>query len=272
VFRTLCATKGYKQVRLPPFRCTTCARFKARNFGLRNIGPAPLVCLDAVFDDDTDSDNGSDCEDQYADASFEAAVAGRELGTQPVPRYDLQVLRPFEIMFVDNKDYTCLVRGGTATALVFIDYLTRLKFKVDLRSKKHNGKAFRAIVAMNGIRKLQYPCRVFSDGFGSMAHVKEAAVLMGIDHAYVPPHQQSLNEAEKICDTIWAAARALMLHSNAPDSMFALAVNYGALELFSPSSESCFVALVSHRFRHVKVKMTHYGLKRPTFDRFLRSK
>ena len=32
-------------------------------------------------------------------------VAGRALGEQPVPRFDLNKLRPFEVMFVDNKEY-----------------------------------------------------------------------------------------------------------------------------------------------------------------------
>jgi hypothetical protein len=52
------------------------------------------------------------------------------------------------------------------------------------------------IIAKLGVHKLDYPCRVFTDGCGSMAHVELAASLMGIDHQYVPPHQQSLNEAE----------------------------------------------------------------------------
>jgi hypothetical protein len=127
---------------------------------------------------------------------------------------------------VDNKDYPCAVRGGAVTALVFIDYRSRSKFKIDLSSKKNNGTAFREIVAMNGIHKMDYHCRVYSDGCGSMAHVAAMAKKLGIDHQYVPPHQQSLNEAEKVCDFAWEAARALMEHSCAPASTFSLAVSY----------------------------------------------
>ena len=58
------------------------------------------------------------------------------------------------------------------------------------------------------------------------AHVELAASLMGIDHQYIPPHQQSLNEAEKVVDTCWASARCLMDHSQAPDNLFAKCIDY----------------------------------------------
>ena len=69
-------------------------------------------------------------------------------------RFDLEKIRPFEIMFVDNKDYDGPVRGNIKTALVFIDLKTRTKFKIDLATKKSNGTALSRIVAMNGIHKL----------------------------------------------------------------------------------------------------------------------
>ena len=65
-------------------------------------------------------------------------------------------------------------------------------------------------MAMNGVHKLAYHCRIISDGCGSMAHVEAAACLAGIDHAYTPPHEASLNEAEKICLLMWDAAAAVM--------------------------------------------------------------
>lgn len=36
-----------------------------------------------------------------------------------------------------------------------------------------------------------------------MVHVVASAVLAGIDHAYTPPREPSLNEAEKVCLTRW---------------------------------------------------------------------
>ena len=59
-----------------------------------------------------------------------------------------------------------------------------------------------------------------------MVHVKSCAVKTGIDHAYVPPHQQSLNEAEKVADQIFGSARALMKRSQAPDKYVGFVVKY----------------------------------------------
>ena len=66
---------------------------------------------------------------------------------------------------------------------------------------------------MTGAHKLDYPCRVLSDGCGSMAHVKTMATRMGIDHAYIPPHHQSLDEVEKVADQMWAGAGAHVIHT-----------------------------------------------------------
>ena len=184
IHRTLGATTGYKQCRMPKHHCSVCVQARARSFGLRNTAPAVMMAQHlSVFDDPEGTDDDSDDEGVHQDTEYVAAVAGRELGVQHVPRFDLSALRPFEAMFVDNKDYPCAVRGGAKTALVFIDYFTRCKFKVDVSTKKNNGRAFLQIVVKNGIHKLSYPCRVYSDGCGSMVHVKEAAVKVGIDHA-----------------------------------------------------------------------------------------
>ena len=119
-------------------------------------------------------------------------------------------------MFVDNKDYDFPIRGGAKMALIFIDFKTRFKTKVDLTSKVNNGNAFAQIISTTGAHKLDYSCRVLTDGCGSMAHVKTMATRMGIDHAYIPPHQQSLDEAEKVADQMWAAARAHVIHGIPP--------------------------------------------------------
>ena len=82
------------------------------------------------------------------------------------------------------------------------------------------------MMALNGVHLLPYHCRVWSDGCGAIVHVAEAAVRLGIDHAYVPPHEQSLNEAEKVCDRMWAVARTMMVETGAPDHLFSLALDY----------------------------------------------
>ena len=88
------------------------------------------------------------------------------------------------------------------------------KFKVDLFKKTENGTELRDILSMNGVHKLSYSCLVYFDGCESMRHVDIAAVTMGLQHAYVPPHKQSLNEAEKLCLVTWDDAAALMLRAD----------------------------------------------------------
>ena len=117
---------------------------------------------------------------------YSSAAAGEFEYVAPIPgtsktassrRFDMDKLRPFEAMFVDNKEYTQFVRGGWKYAFVLICLKTQAKFKVDIQTKVDNGKAFTKIVALNGIHKLPYLCTVYSDGCGSMAHVMETAIL-----------------------------------------------------------------------------------------------
>jgi hypothetical protein len=238
IYRTLLNTVGFEAIRLPDMFCGTCAQMKSKARGLRqqsnsHIAPVVLPAIQAApaEEDFEDTDDGSDDDEplDLIELEYTAPVAGRSLGIQPVPqlsRFELEALRPFEIMFADNKDYEQPVRGGKQVTFVLYDLKSTGKFKVDLASKAHNGTAFRKIVAMNGVHKLPYSCRIYTDGCGSMIHVEVAAVLMGIDHANIPPYMQSLNEAEKICYSIWDDAAAIMHKSQAPSKLFNEAVSY----------------------------------------------
>ena len=93
-------------------------------------------------------------------------------------------------------------------------------------AKKDNGKAFREIAVMNGVSKLPYKCTFYSDGCGSMVHVKDSAIKLGIDYVKIPPRDQSLNEAEKVCNFMWASARTHLIKTGAPLSLMPFAVSY----------------------------------------------
>ena len=95
-----------------------------------------------------------------------------------------------------------------------------------MRLKSDNGKAFAKIMSLNGVHKLPYRCTIYTDGCGSMAHVALVAARMGINHQFLPPHEPSLNEAEKVCDRMWAAARTLLLHTNQDERLMYRAVDY----------------------------------------------
>ena len=47
---------------------------------------------------------------------------------------------------------------------------------------------------------------------------------MGLNHLYIPPHEQSLNEAETIGLVIWDTAAAIMARPQAPSYLFTEAV------------------------------------------------
>ena len=226
IYRTLLNTKGYKAERLEDIFCDVCAQIKAKRKGLSHGHKvlAGYVPTEQDYQDDNDNDELTD--DELEEFEYVAPVVGRSLGTQSVPRFNLDELRPFEVMFADNKDYEMSVRGGRQVAFVLYDVKSTAKFKVDLFKKSDNGLAFRKIVALNGIHKLPYHCMIYTDGCGSMAHVELAAITCGLNHAYVPPHEQSLNEAEKICYLIWDDAAAIIAESKSPSNYFNYAVDF----------------------------------------------
>ena len=185
-----------------------CAQAKAQRRGLRTRAPVALLAeaddtprvpyhsyvlvTEAVkahvdvFDDDDHDDTSSDEGDAVKmEIRYISPVAGRALGTIPVPRFDLSKLKPFQVMFVDNKDYEQPVRGGRQTSFILYDVCSTAKFKVDIFKKTENGAALREMLSMNGVNKLHYSCLVYSDGCESMRHVEIAAVTMGLQHAYV---------------------------------------------------------------------------------------
>jgi hypothetical protein len=136
------------------------------------VDSGPTNSVSNVFDDEDSSDHGSDHDEVEVDVAYTAESPGRDLGPQPVPRFDLDRLKVWEVMFVDNKEFPCVIRGGATQSLLFVDVKSRMKAAIEIKSKKLNGTAFRQIVSRNGIHKVQYSCRVYSDGCGSMVHVK----------------------------------------------------------------------------------------------------
>ena len=117
-------------------------------------------------------------------------------------------LRPFEVIFVDNKDYPGPVVGGKITMLIITCASTTATFKIDVRKKSANGLALRAFVHQWGITKLPYKCTVYSDNCGSMQLVRNEAHELGLAHEWTPPYSNSVNLSEKAIDIIIGAAGA----------------------------------------------------------------
>lgn len=227
-YRSLLNTFGYKAIRTFKFHCKSCALANARRRGLSH--KPVLVCtpLSVVAsleeadyaDEETLTDGDSD--GGLADVEFDdTAVVAKHDVKQKSKRFDLENLRPWEVMMADNKEYPCAVRGDYKTAFALIDVKTQRKLIVKLIRKAHNHNALSEILSITGAHKVPYSCTLYTDGCGSMGPVREVALKMGINHEYIPPHTQSLNDSEKVVDRVWAAAKTHMLHTGAPDHIFA---------------------------------------------------
>jgi hypothetical protein len=189
-------------------------------------GGSPDDALDVDDDDIDPSYLGIGDLDDY-----EADVPGAVLPVAPpthtdLHRYDVSKLRPWEVMYVDNKNYPCVVRGGKLVSFVLVDLKSFAIFKVDLRSKAHNGFALRKILSSHGVHKLPYKCTVYADNCGSMVHVMNTCISMGLNFQPLPPKDQSLNLAEKAIHIIFYAACCHLLESKRDPKYFPQAVDY----------------------------------------------
>ena len=160
------------------------------------MSPVIPVGMD-VFDVDSGSAHGDDLylpsgPDYVVDDPGESFTVDDYINKgHDLHRYDVSKLRPFQVMYCDNFDYPCPVRGGKLTGFVMVCIKTFAIFKIDVRSKAHNGGAFRKIVADEGIHKLVYKCTIYADNCGSMVHVSQTATSLGIHFQPLPPKDQS---------------------------------------------------------------------------------
>ena len=67
------------------------------------------------------------------------------------PRFDIQELQPWEVMFADEKEFPTLQRGGTKTSFILLEMKSdACVFKAET-SKTQHGNSFRKIVVENGV-------------------------------------------------------------------------------------------------------------------------
>ena len=151
VYKTLIHTRGYVAQRLPDPFCWVCAQAKAQRRGLHQHAPLALLAdandtpgvmyqayvlvtevvqahVDVYDDDDNDDTSSDEGDESKLETHYVSPVVGRALGAVPVPRFDLAKIRPFEVMFVDNKDYEQAVRGGRQTTFIVYDVCSTAKF------------------------------------------------------------------------------------------------------------------------------------------------
>ena len=110
------------------------------------------------------------CEVVDLSPEWEAAVKGRASEAKP-PRFDIQELKPWEVMFADEKEFPTPQRGGTKTSFILLDYKSDAWFFKAETTKTQHDDSFRKIMVENGVHLLEYPRTIYTDGCGSMVHV-----------------------------------------------------------------------------------------------------
>ena len=178
-----------------------------------------------IYEEPIEDDEGL-MNEGIQDWEFTAPVAGRQIVAKPLRFENITKIRPWEYMFVDEKEYDIPQRGGWTTSLILLELRGDAWFKVDETRKTQHGRSFRKLMIQNGVHLLDYPRHVYHDGCGSMKHVRDEALKLGINAIQIPPYCQSLNEAERVADRAWAAGRTLLADSRAPLHLMALAVDF----------------------------------------------
>ena len=129
-------------------------------------------------------------------------------------------------MFAAAKEFPTPQRGGTKTSFILLDMASDSWFFKAKNSKTQHGDSFRKIMVENGVHLLGCPRDIYTDGCGSMAHVRNMAVGMGISCIGIPPHSQILNEAGRIADRLWSCARIFMISTGVVDSLFVYGMDF----------------------------------------------
>ena len=93
-------------------------------------------------------------------------------------------------MFADEKEFPTPQRGGTKTSFILLEMKSDAWFFKAETSKTEHGDSFRKIMVENGVHLLDYPRSIYTDGCGSMVHVRDMAIKMGINYIAIPPHLQ----------------------------------------------------------------------------------
>ena len=100
-------------------------------------GPALIAESRALDSEESDYEKDEESgADKTIPFEWRATVEGRSNTARArAPRFDVPNLKPFQIMFVDEKSYDCPQRGGWTTSLIFVDMASDAWFKVDETSK-----------------------------------------------------------------------------------------------------------------------------------------
>ena len=255
ICKTLEHTQGYKAKGVPDVKCPSCALTKSmrRAIGRGRLSEINVIDSDESSPSNSEEDDdapvaknstdegydsmpellrGSSSEDSdsSSDSSEEDEVIYPQRGdfnvkrvpVKKTPRHDPSKLRPWEVFYIDNKSFNAMDPDAPKMkhqTLIMIDVATLAIRIKQVDRKADNGKAFEALLAQEGISNLPYKCTVYADGCGSMKIIQKRCEdpRLNVHFESTPPHNQSLNEAEKICNHTWNSAMAVICDSQTED-------------------------------------------------------
>ena len=239
LIETLKHTKGHKfngkvikpHFLLAEFKCNACTHSKQTKKPLRKGGSRPFpVMITPISDSHSTNSNPGDAVTDFAQneplPSDISAIVPQHLMDQwrrfirkvngsrkSYSRFDLEKLRPGEIIMVDSKPYPVATRGGGKWyCFLAVDVKTFRGCKVDVRKKSAHGLAIQQIIVHWGLHRRPYKCTVMSDSCGSMAHVEKMCYQMHCDYCPLPVDDQSLNIAETYIKRLFDAARTTLIY------------------------------------------------------------
>ena len=105
--------------------------------------PSAPVYVEAEEPEDPDYFEDENHDKQSEPARFRAEVKGRSTEGAP-PRYDIDELKPWEVMFGDEKEYQVTQRGGIKRCYLILELKSDGWFVRNEVSKTEHGESFRS--------------------------------------------------------------------------------------------------------------------------------
>ncbi|MEC8025343.1 MAG: hypothetical protein VX223_15555, partial [Myxococcota bacterium] len=134
------------------------------------------------------------------------------------PRWQVEYLQPWQLIFADLITFDFRVRGSKAKVLLIYDLVTDGVRCVSMTRKAEIGAHWDKLVVQESLHLRPYKVTVVTDGCGAMHGLLVAEALRrDIDHLPIPPHQPHLNNIEGIVASFKADVAACLLKAMADD-------------------------------------------------------
>ena len=163
------------------------------------------------------------------------------------PIWDVQQLLPAEILCADEITFDNAKISGKKQHMLFVYDVRTGGIRVEEeRFKTEHGDKFRKMAINEGWNKRPYKTTVISDGCGSMVHLKNAAIQLGIGTWDIPPYSPECNPAEQAISRFKSTVMAVLLGACVKD---------GPIDSSFVNEAAKYVTWVHERFGR-----THQGI------------